>query len=221
MPVGAAVAAFERIQPEWLASEVRLGILSFGGGALLSAVALVLVPEGISNLSPVAVSVAFLMGGFCFLTLDVVLDRLESPMGNLVGMLSDFIPEALALGAAVAAGGNAVVLLAGLMALQNLPEGFNAFREMSVKSDTHNRTLLRAYTLLALAGPLCGLIGYFYLADKPVVVSTIMVFASGGILYIVFGDIAPQAKVSRQWLPPMGAVAGFLLGVIGQMMTTN
>jgi hypothetical protein len=36
---------------------------------------------------------------------------------------------------------------------------------------------------------------------------------------VVIGDIAPQAKLARHWVPPLGAVAGFLLGVTSYMMT--
>jgi hypothetical protein len=36
--------------------------------------------------------------------------------------------------------------------------------------------------------------------------------------YLVIGDIAPQAKLERHRAPPLGAVAGLLLGVIGHMM---
>ena len=45
-----------------------------------------------------------------------------------------------------------------------------------------------------------------------------MLFASGGILYIVFQDIAPEAKLRRRWMPAFGAVVGFLLGLIGKML---
>ncbi|MEZ6108446.1 MAG: hypothetical protein R3B96_20695 [Pirellulaceae bacterium] len=48
--------------------------------------------------------------------------------------------------------------------------------------------------------------------------AAVMLFAAGGILYLVFQDIAPQARLKRHWSPPLGAVAGFLLGVIGQML---
>lgn len=44
-----------------------------------------------------------------------------------------------------------------------------------------------------------------------------MLFAAGGILYIIFQDIAPQSKLKNHWAPPLGAVAGFLLGVLGQV----
>ena len=48
-----------------------------------------------------------------------------------------------------------------------------------------------------------------------------MLFASGGILYSVFQDIAPQVPLQRHWAPPLGAVAGFLLGMIGQLLTAQ
>lgn len=46
-----------------------------------------------------------------------------------------------------------------------------------------------------------------------------MLFAAGGILYSVFQDIAPQAKLNKHWLPTLGAVLGFALGLAGFMMT--
>ena len=44
--VGGSLAAFENIRRNWLKNELRHGVMAFGGGALLAAVALVLVPEG-------------------------------------------------------------------------------------------------------------------------------------------------------------------------------
>jgi ZIP family zinc transporter len=44
-----------------------------------------------------------------------------------------------------------------------------------------------------------------------------MLFAAGGILYVIFQDIAPQSKLKKHWAPPLGAVAGFLLGVLGKV----
>jgi ZIP family zinc transporter len=46
-----------------------------------------------------------------------------------------------------------------------------------------------------------------------------MLFAAGGILYLIFEDIAPQAALRNRHAPPLGAVAGFLLGLAGQLMT--
>jgi ZIP family zinc transporter len=218
MPVGALLASVERIHSKWLESEFRHAVIAFGGGALLSAVALVLVPEGSENLSPGWVALFFALGGVTFMALDRYLAWLNTSVSQLVAMLADFIPEALALGAAVATGSKTATILAGLMALQNLPEGFNSFRELKESSTFKARTIIAAFTAMALAGPVSGLLGYYWLSRHPFAVGAVMLFAAGGILYIIFQDIAPQSKLRRHWAPPLGAVAGFLLGLIGEMI---
>ena len=46
IPIGALLARIERICPQWLEEELRHFIVAFGGGILVGAVALVLVPGG-------------------------------------------------------------------------------------------------------------------------------------------------------------------------------
>jgi ZIP family zinc transporter len=45
-----------------------------------------------------------------------------------------------------------------------------------------------------------------------------MTFASGGILYLIFQDIAPQSTMRRHWTPPLGAVLGFVAGILGKKL---
>ncbi len=218
MPIGASVAAIENIRPRWLEKEVRHSVIAFGGGALLAAVALVLVPEGIKELSLMTTAICFAAGGISFMLLDMQLAKNNTSLSQLVAMLSDFIPEALALGATFAVSSSAGILLAGIIALQNLPEGFNAFRE--IRASTHYSKLLivGALAAMALLGPVSGLLGYFFLTDFPQIKAGIMLFAAGGILYIIFQDIAPQVKLKQHWAPPLGALAGFLLGIVGKVV---
>lgn len=218
MPLGAAIAKFENIRSEWMQDEFRHSVIAFGGGALLSAVSLVLVPEGILNVEPLPASFCFIAGGLCFMYLDVLLKKIATPASQLAAMLSDFIPESIALGAAFATGSNSAFLLAGLIALQNLPEGFNAYRELNESTSYTPLKIIAAFALMALLGPLAGTIGYCFLSESPAIVSAIMLFASGGILYSIFQDIAPQVRLEKHWAPPMGAVLGFMLGMIGQTM---
>lgn len=217
MPVGASIAAVERISPRWLETEVRHGVIAFGGGALLSAVALVLVPQGVSHLSAFLVAACFAGGGITFMMLDVRLASNKKPFSQLTAMLSDFVPEALALGATFTLSTDSGLLLAGIIALQNAPEGFNAYREIRASSDYSRLKIIGAFTLMALFGPMAGAAGYLVLSGYQQIVSGIMLFAAGGILYIVFQDIAPQSKLQNYWAPPLGAVAGFLLGVLGHI----
>jgi len=218
MPLGAAFASVERIGSDWLEQEFRHSVIAFGAGALLSAVALVLVPEGRAHLSVLPAVGCFAAGGIVFMLLDRWLASMKNSVAQLVAMLADFIPEALALGAALAAGSSAGVLLALLMAMQNVPEGFNAYRELTVLSDHQGERVIAAFVLMALLGPIAGVAGYFWLAGYPAAMAGIMLFASGGILYLVFQDIAPQVRLECHWAPPLGAVAGFMLGLIGEML---
>lgn len=218
MPLGAALSAIDNIRPDWVENEFRHIVIAFGGGALLAAVSLVLVPEGAANLSLAAVAFWFAAGGLSFMALDIVLSRRDTPLSQLLAMLSDFIPEALALGASLAAGSGTAVLLAFLIALQNIPEGFNSSRELKDVTHYKDGRIVGVFVLLALLGPVCGLAGFYWLAGGSDLVSSIMLFAAGGILYITFGDIAPQAKLDNHWMPPLGAVAGFLLGVVGDTL---
>ncbi|WP_218933688.1 ZIP family metal transporter [Rubripirellula lacrimiformis] len=71
---------------------------------------------------------------------------------------------------------------------------------------------------MALLGPTVGLTGLFWLSAYPVVVAKVMLFSAAGILYLTFQDIAPQSKLDRSWIPALGAVAGFLLGLVGKML---
>lgn len=221
MPLGAAFASIERIQPRWLETEFRHAVIAFGGGALLAAVALVLIPEGIKDLPVMAVSVCFAGGGLAFMLLDIFLDAKGSSASQLAAMLSDFIPEAMAMGATFTVSPDAGLLLALIIALQNLPEGFNAYRELAESTHYRPLCLVIAFGLMALLGPVAGLIGHFLLADYKTLIAAIMVFAAGGILYLIFQDIAPQAKLKNHYAPPLAALAGFLLGLIGHMLLSS
>jgi ZIP family zinc transporter len=136
-------------------------------------------------------------------------------------MLADFIPESIALGAAFATGSSSAYLLAGLIALQNLPEGFSAYRELSASSSYKPQKIIMVFALMAILGPIAAVSGYLWLSESPKIIGAVMLFASGGILYSIFQDLAPQVKLENHWAPPMGAVLGFTLGMLGLMLTAT
>ncbi|AOW78418.1 divalent cation transporter [Colwellia sp. PAMC 20917] len=221
MPLGAALAYFEKIGNDWLEQELRHSVMAFGGGALLSAVALVLVPEGIESLDILPACIGFIAGGLSFMALDIYLKKIDTPASQLAAMLADFIPESIALGAAFATGSSSAYLLAGLIALQNLPEGFSAYRELSASSTYKPQKIIMVFALMAILGPIAAVSGYLWLSESPKIIGAVMLFASGGILYSIFQDLAPQVKLENHWAPPMGAVLGFTLGMLGLMLTAT
>ena len=42
-----------------------------------------------------------------------------------------------------------------------------------------------------------------------------MIFASGGILYLLIQNIIPESKLEKSYLTSLGAILGFLVGIIG------
>jgi len=217
MPAGALLSRIKGLRPKWLEEELRHGILALGAGALISAVALVLVPEGIKDVSVIMACSCFIGGALAFMALDIYLAKKKTAGSQLAAMLADFVPESVALGTTAALGGG-TMLLGLLIAVQNLPEGFNAYREMSPKNKKRSTVLIWVFVLMSLLGPVMSVIGFYYLAAFPVIMSGIMLFAAGGILYSVFQDIAPGIRMENHWLPPLGAILGFLVGLVGAMV---
>lgn len=220
VPIGGALAGIERIGTNWLENEFRHFIVAFGGGVLVAAVALVLVPEGSRYLPGVFPSVPlFVAGGACFFLLEKFLGARHSEHPQFIAMLLDYIPESLALGGAFAVGSQAAPILAVFIGLQNLPEGFNAYKELISTPGSAKRCILGLMLMLVPIGPVLAIAGWALLSDHVELIGAVMLFAAGGILYLIFQDIAPQSRLRRHWAPPLGAVLGFALGLLGTDFT--
>lgn len=216
IPLGGLLAYKEKLKPQWLEDEFRHSVIAFGGGILIAAVALVLVPEGIAYVNHSIWSVLLLLlGGISFFLIESFLGAKHKEEPQFMAMLLDFIPESLALGGIFALGSASAPLLAVFIALQNLPEGFNAFRELRTNAQAKPSKIFILMLLLIPIGPIIASLGYFYVAQHTAVLGATMLFASGGILYLIFQDIAPQSRMQRHWAPPLGAVFGFCIGMLG------
>ncbi|MBK1830191.1 hypothetical protein JIN77_05620 [Verrucomicrobiaceae bacterium R5-34] len=220
IPLGGVLARFERIRPNWLETEFRHSVIAFGGGALIAAVALVLAPHGMEQFSAGPAGLLFMAGGVVMMLVDRQLSQSGTPVSNLIAMLADYLPEALALGSVISGDSQGAILLAALIAMQNLPEGFNAYREMISAPQLSSKRILLIFAAAALLGPMAALVGLEFLTQAPAVLGGISLFSSGAILYLVFQDVAPQAQLKRHWGPALGAVLGFTLGLVGEMLTS-
>lgn len=194
-------------------------IVALGGGLLLSAIALVLIPEGTQSLSFLWANACFLAGSVVFMWLDVLIEKNGGAASQILANTMDSIPESLGIGAAFAKGGAVGLLLACLVGLQNITEGFNSFNELkSGGMSTKNNMGLQL--LSSLTGPIAGVFGFLLLAGHPAMISGLFMFSAGGILYLIFHDIAPLAHQTGHWVPTLGSVFGFILGLASQALVT-
>lgn len=216
--IGGALARVEGSAETEGKRELIHGVVAFGGGILVAAVAFALAPEGISTLSPVVLTATFCAGGLAFCVLDAVISRSGGSKAQFMAMLLDFVPEAMALGALFGHSRKTGLLLALFIGAQNLPEGFNAYRENMQAKGCSRRVFMLALLAVSLLGPVAACAGYLFLRDQKTVTACIMSTAGGGILYLVFQDIAPQSHMRRHWTPPLGAVMGFVVGMIGKQL---
>ncbi len=219
IPLGGALANFERIKSRWLENEFRHSVIAFGGGIMLAAVALVLVPEGTHYIShPLHSVLILLLGGISFFLFERYLGSRNLEKPQFTAMLLDFIPESLALGGALAINAKTAPLLAIFIGLQNLPEGFNAYRELRIQKKSSAKNILVFMLLMAPLGPIIAFLGWYFFSENLRLLGMTMLFAAGGILYLIFQDIAPQAHLKKHLAPSLGAVLGFCLGMFGNNM---
>lgn len=197
--------------------EITHTLMSFGAGIILSALSLVLIPKSMEELSLLPLAISFLIGAIFFMSIDQYLANKGGKMATLLAMFMDFIPESIALGAVFAIEPNMATLLAVFIGLQNMPEAFNAFRDLVQSRFTVNKTLI-IFFFLSFSGILAALIGHFLLSDSPNLTAYLMSFASGGILYLLIQDIIPESKLEKNYLTSLGAILGFLVGVIGEKL---
>ena len=211
--IGGLISSLFQAHNTILKDEINHWIVAFGGGALMSAIAFALIPKALNELPSGLIIVVFLAGTFSFMGLDMLSTRIGGSIAQVVSMMMDFIPEALALGASFAYDHKFGLLLAIFIGLQNLPEGFNSYVELREKM--RRRSVLALLLALSTVGIVASLTGEMLLKDNLKVIHSIMLLAGGGILYLIFQDIAPMSKRKNDWVPATGACVGFLIGMLG------
>lgn len=218
--LGAAFGCLDEHHQGVLSDKSRRAIIAFGGGALIGAVGLVLVPHGLDSQPLWLGTTSFITGGLVFLLIDRYLQRRGTPVSQLIALNLDFIPETIVLGAVISSDYRMAVFLTVIICAQNLPEGFNAYREIRRAHESFLRShVLYVMATCILVGPLAALTGYSLFTMDSLFLGTLMTFCAGGILYLVFEDVAPEAYEKGDWVPAFGAVIGFTVALVGFGLT--
>lgn len=128
------------------------------------------------------------------------------------------IPEGMTIGASYASNngamGGAALVLAILIGLHNIPEGM----AVSVPLISGGMSKWKAVLITACSGVptiLGALLGYLLGEIGPMGLTLSLGFASGAMLYVVFGEILPQSILMyHSKLPAFSAIVGILVGLL-------
>ena len=128
------------------------------------------------------------------------------------------VPEGMTIGASYASNdaimGNAALLLAVLIGLHNIPEGM----AVSVPLISGGMGKLKAILITAASGiptVLGALLGFALGEIGAIGLALSLGFASGAMLYVVFGEILPQSILMyHSKLPAFSAIVGILVGLL-------
>ena len=128
------------------------------------------------------------------------------------------VPEGMTIRASYASSsgemGRAALVLAVLIGLHNIPEGM----AVSVPLISGGMTKWKAVLVTALSGVptvIGALLGYLLGELGAMGLCLSLGFASGAMLYVVFGEILPQAILMyHSKLPAFSAIGGMLVGLL-------
>lgn len=225
--LGAAVAW-------WLPVPRRVvaGVMAFGAGVLISAVAFDLAAEALETGGFGPTASGLLGGALAYVLANTALARrgarhrkrsgdhqpsedeqAGSGTAIAVGALLDGVPESVVLGASLLAGGGVSVAVAAAVAISNLPEGLSSAAGMK-RAGRSARYVFGVWAGIALASGVSAALGYVALGSaSPALVSLITAVAAGAILTMVADTMIPEAFERTHLLTGFITTLGFLTAI--------
>jgi ZIP family zinc transporter len=235
--VGAVLASFVNLKKSIIGS-----IMAFGAGVLIAALTFSLIEEAynlVNDLVPVVLG--FTLGGISYSSANYILNKKRSGTKNrkrshgenagggkdasgialMVGSLMDNIPENMALGISIVAGGGTVnIVLIAAIFISNFPEGLASSQGMKSNGKSTKRILL-LWTVVVAIGTISSAIGFSILANvsNKDIISIALSYASGAILVMLAESMIPEAfEEGGESKIGLAAMAGFVVAfILGRM----
>jgi ZIP family zinc transporter len=186
-------------------------VLSFGAGALISAVSFELFAEGVAEAGALPVALGLAGGALTYFLLDRPLERRPESGGSALalGAFLDGIPEQLVLGIGLAEGGGVSVGLLVAVYVSNLPEAIGSGSDMLAARRPRSE-ILRLWIGVALVCTLATIAGYAMAeAASDELKGAINGFAAGALLVMLSDSMIPEARSKAGLAGGLVLVLGF------------
>jgi zinc transporter, ZIP family len=229
---GAILASYINLKKSVIAS-----IMAFGAGVLIAALTFSLIEEAynlVNDLVPVVLG--FTLGGISYSIANYILNKKNSGTKNrkrshgenagggkdasgialMIGSLMDNIPENMALGISLVAGGGTInIVLIVAIFISNFPEGLASSQGMKNNGKSITKILLLWLIVVAI-GAVSSAIGFSILANvNKYIVSIALSYASGAILVMLAESMIPEAfEEGGESKIGLAAMAGFMMAFI-------
>ena len=223
--IGALIAWFIRVPQKVIA-----GIMAFGAGVLISALAFDLVDEAESTGGLTPTIIGFLAGASVYVAANVALSRRGarhrkrsgdqqpsegeqqgSGAAIAIGALLDGVPESVVLGLSLLGGNGVGVSVLVAIFISNLPEGLSSAAGMKANGRSA-RYVFGVWIGIAVASGLAGLLGVLALSGaSPELIAVITAVAAGAILAMVADTMIPEAFERAHIYAGLIASVGFII----------
>ena len=205
--MGAAIAWWVRVPATIIA-----GIMAFGAGVLISALAFELVDEAVRQGGAVATMIGFITGAIVYVAANALLDRhgarhrkrsgAQQPSEDqqsgsgaaiAIGALLDGIPESVVLGLSLLGGSGVSPTVLAAIVISNIPEGLSSAAGMK-QANRSAGYVFGVWGGIAVASGLASVIGYLTLDGvSPALIAVITAIAAGAILAMLADTMIPEA----------------------------
>jgi ZIP family zinc transporter len=222
--LGAVIGVKSRM-PLWLIG----GIMAFGAGTLVSAVAFELTDSAFQLGGADVVAIGLAAGALTYFAGALAIGRrgghdrmratgradADSASALLLGAVLDGIPESAVIGISLIGGGGVGFPILAAVFLSNLPESISSSRGMH-QQGVSVRHVLSIWALVCLVSGLAASAGYGFLNDaSDNVVGLLQAFAGGAVLTMLTDTMIPEAYNLQPRTSPLARSAVGLATVLG------